>query len=338
MSSTSLSHSILGHITIESAPLSALPAITELCTAAFTRFEVFGPPWNCDAGVLPAVLAGAIGFSPNLSRIAVAEGQIVGHAQWTECSMRLRGKLQKVAYLAPLSVHPDWQRQGVGSLLMRDGIQLLRERDISLLFILGHDFYYPRFGLVTHCHGRHGLITPLPEAVAQEPAGWTLRPIRLGDQTALMALWQQFCGQVEGAIVPEEGILPWSAKTKGIIACILEYQGEMRAYARADMRPDSFADSRILRFLAKDRAAANFLLGRLKTWGKWSQPDVFIPLSLLDAGVQTLFPAARAHYQRWSAGMAMVLDGNVELASLLEAIRGEQATPLFIEWPNLFDW
>lgn len=51
--------------------------------------------------------------------------------------------------LAPLAVHPACQRQGVGSLLIRHGLNWLREHGESIVIVLGHPDYYPRFGFST---------------------------------------------------------------------------------------------------------------------------------------------------------------------------------------------
>src|SRR3546814_12026838 len=50
------------------------------------------------------------------------------------------------AGLAPVSVAPGHQGQGIGDALIRAGIDALREQDIAISFVLGHEAYYPRFG------------------------------------------------------------------------------------------------------------------------------------------------------------------------------------------------
>ena len=51
-----------------------------------------------------------------------------------------------VVGLAPVAVAPDRQRRGIGSALIREGHRRLIERGESLIFVLGHAAYYPRFG------------------------------------------------------------------------------------------------------------------------------------------------------------------------------------------------
>ena len=48
--------------------------------------------------------------------------------------------------LAPMAVLPDAQRQGVGSVLVRAGLERLRDEGHGVVIVLGHPEYYPRFG------------------------------------------------------------------------------------------------------------------------------------------------------------------------------------------------
>jgi putative acetyltransferase len=48
--------------------------------------------------------------------------------------------------LAPLAVAPEFQRQGVGSTLVRHGLERLRADGYDLVVVLGDPDYYARFG------------------------------------------------------------------------------------------------------------------------------------------------------------------------------------------------
>ena len=47
--------------------------------------------------------------------------------------------------LAPMAVLPAWQRQGIGTLLVKRGIEMLKRRSCPFIIVLGHPEYYPRF-------------------------------------------------------------------------------------------------------------------------------------------------------------------------------------------------
>ena len=48
--------------------------------------------------------------------------------------------------LAPMAVLPYRQRQGIGSRLVRHGLDILRTRRCPFVVVVGHPDYYPRFG------------------------------------------------------------------------------------------------------------------------------------------------------------------------------------------------
>ena len=51
-----------------------------------------------------------------------------------------------IAGLGPLAVMPAFQRQGVGSALVRAGTHRLRSAGYDAIVLLGHLSYYPRHG------------------------------------------------------------------------------------------------------------------------------------------------------------------------------------------------
>ena len=71
----------------------------------------------------------------------VAVGQR-GHVLLSEVSLESRPVLQ----LGPLSVHPDRQRQGIGSALTEAALAEAERQSEPLVLLVGHPAYYRRFG------------------------------------------------------------------------------------------------------------------------------------------------------------------------------------------------
>jgi putative acetyltransferase len=80
-----------------------------------------------------------------LSLVAEAE-QIIGHILFSRMTIETTHGSVAAASLAPMSVHPDHQRSGIGGLLIRTGLAELRNRGERIVIVLGHKDYYPRFG------------------------------------------------------------------------------------------------------------------------------------------------------------------------------------------------
>ena len=81
-----------------------------------------------------------------VSLVAVDANQIVGHILFSPVlASSEEGSVQGMG-LGPMAVVPERQRQGIGSLMVKAGIETLRERSCPFIIVLGHPEYYPRFG------------------------------------------------------------------------------------------------------------------------------------------------------------------------------------------------
>ena len=81
-----------------------------------------------------------------LSLIAkTPDDQVIGHIQFFEIGLIGPGPAQ-IAGLGPMSVRPDIQRSGIGSVLVQYGLDSLARHGAHRVFVLGHPDYYPRFG------------------------------------------------------------------------------------------------------------------------------------------------------------------------------------------------
>jgi len=84
----------------------------------------------------------------NVSLVAVDDGQVIGHIFFSPVTISSEHGVNHGMGLGPMSVLPDRQRQGIGSLLVHTGIEIIRERKSPFIIVLGHPQYYPRFGFV----------------------------------------------------------------------------------------------------------------------------------------------------------------------------------------------
>lgn len=75
--------------------------------------------------------------------VAEADGAVVGHILFSPLATDTDARF---AALAPLSVQPGRQKDGLGTWLMETGHELLRAAGIEAVIVLGHPAYYPRVG------------------------------------------------------------------------------------------------------------------------------------------------------------------------------------------------
>lgn len=82
-----------------------------------------------------------------LSLVAVLDGKIVGHIFFSPATIDPGDKKQVIGTgLAPMAVLPEHQKQGIGSLLVNEGIRRIKETRCPFILVAGHINYYPRFG------------------------------------------------------------------------------------------------------------------------------------------------------------------------------------------------
>jgi predicted N-acetyltransferase YhbS len=95
---------------------------------------------------------------PLISLLAFEDDRVSGHVLFTRA--RVSGSDLIVSILAPLAVLPECQGKGVGTALVNKGLEMLKERNTDLVFVLGHPGYYPRFGFLPA--GERGFRAPYP--------------------------------------------------------------------------------------------------------------------------------------------------------------------------------
>jgi putative acetyltransferase len=81
-----------------------------------------------------------------LSLVAVRENHLVGHILFSPVEIKNEKMTFDGMGLAPMAVLPEFQRMGIGTDLVREGITRLRSQGCPFVIVLGHPEYYPRFG------------------------------------------------------------------------------------------------------------------------------------------------------------------------------------------------
>jgi len=151
----------------EKADLTDLLAVEE---KAFGQFE--GPEvLKLVAGLLNDPTA-----RPLLSLVALRGKKITGHILFTSARISSDSEMS-IQLLAPLAVIPEEQNRGTGGQLIEKGLQILAQKGVKLVFVLGHPNYYPRFGFKEA--GKLGFEAPYP-IPEEASAAWMVRELSQG--------------------------------------------------------------------------------------------------------------------------------------------------------------
>jgi len=85
-------------------------------------------------------------FIPELSIVAILNEQIVGHILLTKIKIKNTTQSFDSLALAPVSVLPPFQGQGIGGALIKAAHEKAKALGHTSIVLLGHEAYYPRFG------------------------------------------------------------------------------------------------------------------------------------------------------------------------------------------------
>jgi putative acetyltransferase len=83
--------------------------------------------------------------NPTVSLVAENEGKVVGHIMFSPVTLDADPAI-KIMGLAPMAVTPNHQRTGIGTALVRAGLEQCELLDYAAVIVLGHPDYHPRFG------------------------------------------------------------------------------------------------------------------------------------------------------------------------------------------------
>ena len=139
--------------------------------------ETFGKKKGPEIAALVSGLFHDPTAQPLLSLVAEDNGRMIGHILFTKASIKGAPELVSVRLLAPLAVLPEVQNQGIGGLLIQEGLERLKGEGVKLVFVLGHPDYYPRSGFIPA--GVFGFEAPYP--IPEEHAGaWMVQELHAG--------------------------------------------------------------------------------------------------------------------------------------------------------------
>ena len=123
---------------IRKEDVSDIDAITKVTIEAFKSFEV---SHQTEQFIIHALrVANAL----SLSLVAEIDGNVVGHVAFSPVT--ISDGSQNWYGLGPVSVLPEYQKQGIGKSLINEGLSLLKDMGAKGCALVGDPNYYKRFG------------------------------------------------------------------------------------------------------------------------------------------------------------------------------------------------
>jgi putative acetyltransferase len=118
--------------------------IRESVAADRAAIEALYPRSFPDEDLLPLVTDLLRDPGVTVSLVAAKAGKVVGNVMFTRCTVKTHAS--RAALLAPLAVEPDYQGQGIGTELIREGLRRLEKDSVEAVYVLGDPAYYGRLG------------------------------------------------------------------------------------------------------------------------------------------------------------------------------------------------
>jgi putative acetyltransferase len=125
-------------IGIRSETNDDIAAIAEVTAAAFATLEISN---QTEPFIIEALRAAKV---LTVSLVAVLDGRVVGHIAFSRVTIS-----DGTPYwygLGPVSVLPEYQRQGIGKALIHEGLSRLKRMRARGCCLVGHPEYYKKFG------------------------------------------------------------------------------------------------------------------------------------------------------------------------------------------------
>jgi putative acetyltransferase len=128
----------LPEIAIRSETDADVDAITEVTIAAFKTLEISN---QTEQFIIEALRKAK---ALTVSLVAELDGRVIGHIAFSPVT--ISDGTQNWYGLGPVSVLPEYQRQGIGKALIREGLSRLKDLNAQGCCLVGHPAYYTKFG------------------------------------------------------------------------------------------------------------------------------------------------------------------------------------------------
>ena len=125
-------------IVVRSETDADVSAIAEVTVAAFKTLEIS----NHTEQFIIAALRAAKALTVSL--VAEVDGRVIGHIAFSPVT--ISDGTRNWYGLGPVSVLPEYQRQGIGKALIREGLSRLKDMNAQGCCLVGHPDYYRKLG------------------------------------------------------------------------------------------------------------------------------------------------------------------------------------------------
>jgi putative acetyltransferase len=129
---------MMQQIMIRDETSNDIASISEVTIAAFKALEISS---HTEQFIIEALRSAK---ALTLSLVAEVDGRVVGHIAFSP--VKITDGTPDWYGLGPVSVLPEYQRQGIGKALIQEGLSRLKKLNAKGCCLVGHPGYYRQFG------------------------------------------------------------------------------------------------------------------------------------------------------------------------------------------------
>ncbi|HEX2947886.1 MAG TPA: N-acetyltransferase [Clostridia bacterium] len=274
-------------------------------------------------------------FDPELSLVAEADGQIIGHALFSPFSFVVLGRKQAGAVLGPIAVKPEFQKTGIGGALIEESHKRLKQKGFGFSLLCGHDTYYPRFGYETKMFSEAGAKIGI-RAAGFDGSDLVERPVTGQDMPWIINAWQRQYAESSLALYPGNTVCEWMNTCFKCRCSMISRGDRLLGYVRYVMSAPV-----IIKELLANKEDMPEILTYL-AYSRYGEAggDLLISLpvemfaGLIDENNKLTLKDERNAY---TAFMIRVLDDNSPISQYCEKVRSGLIKPGIVRFPSIFD-
>lgn len=299
--------------------------------------ETFAYSYGMGETALVSSLRTRTNFDAELSLVCELNQRIIGHILLTPQEMQVERNTVKGLILAPLAVYLDYQKMGIGSSLIKEGLIRAQEKGYALVTVLGHPHFYIRFGFEGKAWMNEIIKIPLETIFITELEPFIReRRVESDDLPKLQAMWETTYGHSPFSILPGNSLLDWISPSNKMQASAIVINEELSGYVRYNAADPNL----IAMIVACNSKAFIYIIHYLKRkLNPLHHTHLLLPISSLSPLLTQLNWIYDITHETYAEYMITVLDGPLrsDLLTYFNGIhRGTKARGQLI-WPTEFD-
>lgn len=260
-------------------------------------------------------------FDRRYSITAWDQNRMVGHALFSPARIRFMGDTIPALAVAPVAVIPEYQKRGIGEMMMNYGHEMGSKDGFLLAFLVGHPEYYPRMKYIP-CFGFAKIIIE-SEKLPSSSQKLTPYPVMASDIPWLVNRFEIECADVDFTWLRGNSIPEWVLPNTSAMVW-RDKDGRRAGYTLA--KPST---NNLNLLLADEVDLAREIIFTLKPQSIEHHENGWLFKNAIDKSW------GKAETILSKAAMACELQENI-LQPLLNALETKERLPGFCNWPITF--